>query len=331
MRKIIAILLCLFSVYCFSSCKESGTSSEETSKNKIIREADSDFVNETTVIDSTTVETTELVVEESSENYVKSGYKTGNYLKAEWEIEPITIYNDKSILVNVEEMVVDSSGEVAGVIIYVGNDSNESIELNIKHFYVNNLLWFMDSNDFLTIEAGDDGYGVLGFDMHELGLYNVKDIGSISIEIEGKNPYKSTVFNTGMIDIKTTAYDKMEEPNMTLGKVLGDNEQIKCVAHCYVDDNQYCLSIFAINRTEQEIIVEGQDLVINGKNYGNIIRLVVPAGKCQHISFDLMTHPNVKADYGSTGLSDVTFAMGYKYIPVGDCEWVSDRTTLEFK
>lgn len=330
MRKLIAIVLCTISVISLVGCKSTNIT-EETSKNKIIRESDTDVQEDVTIVEeSTSVETTEETIDESNDNYIPSGYKSGNYLLADWRIDPVTIANTRKILINVEELVIDANGDVAGAVVYVGNDSNEDITINIKEFYINNLLWFWNNDDFITVNSGEDGYAVLGFDMHELALYTINDIGVISIALECVNSNGAKMFETKLEDIRTTYDAELEEPSMISGEIVGDTDNILVSAKCYKIENQHCISLFVTNRTEEEMHFDLENVTINNIDYGKIINFSIPAGKSQHISFDLMTHYKINNDCSSTGISKISFIAGYKLGKSVAYDWKSDNITLDF-
>ncbi len=278
------------------------------SEKKIITEQDIDYEEDIAEIDTELDEVEEDVEEDGD------GYNFGVHKVAPWEIKPTLICNDKDIIVTAEELIeAGRNGDAYALVLWVGNDRKDDINLGIHELYVNNFIWRYDDEGYEVIKAGEQKEVYLYFHQDDLSEYMLSDIGLLSLSVSAYTDNNYKLFESDLVEMETSGFKTMSIPRLRGGYAVVDDDKalIQIVRYGKTNDERK-IGIFATNKTDKKIFIYGENITVNGKSITSYTEMDIPAGKSQFFYYDFEDDYDVYAAIGSYDFNSMVISVGYR-------------------
>jgi len=164
--------------------------------------------------------------------------------------------------------------------ILVENNTTKNISLMGDELIINNYM----INDLLACSVApgkkvNETIDIKDSDLEKAGIESIGQI-ELYLRLYDKDNYK-TIYEHDCVTIKTSAYDKMQVTKQDSGTVLYNKDGIRIVAKSTNDItvlNNY-VDLFIENNTDKNIVVQTNDLSVNGFMITSYFSRTVYAGK----------------------------------------------------
>lgn len=202
--------------------------------------------------------------EDSMEKEVSGKEKIENEGGGQETIEEQILFEENSIRITALEMVEDSIwGE--GVKLLIENDLDKNIGVGCNALIVND---YMISDLFSTsVAAGKKANETIYIFSNQLEAAGINNIGQIEIyfHIYDSDSW-DTLFDSGPVIIKTSAYESMDSVAKIEGQDLYVQDGIRIVGQ-YVDENSFwgtAVLLYIENFSDKKISISCDNMSVNG-------------------------------------------------------------------
>lgn len=178
-------------------------------------------------------------------------------------IDETVLYEQNQVKITAREMYYDSDWDELGVKVLIENGSDKDLNISCNDPIVNNYMVMDYFSCFVA--AGKKANDIIDLPAHELRACGIEAITDIVLNFEaGKANSYDVLFETGEIQIKTSAYGTVEQPDMA-GQALYDQDGIRITAK-YAEDSYYwdkAILVFIENNYGRDIRVRCENASIN--------------------------------------------------------------------
>ena len=195
--------------------------------------------------------------------------------------------------------------------VIVENNSDKDIGISADALIVND--YMINDLTSITVTAGNKPNDSITLFSSELNAAGIEHIGKIEMYLHTFNPETyETLKKSDCITIKTSDYDKMDTDNDINGTILFEKDGVKIVGQ-YVDEDSFwgsAVLLYVENNSDKNIIVQCDDVAVNGYMVSALLSTNVYAGKK---AFDNITL--LQSDLEANGIDNIeTIETSFKIL-----------------
>lgn len=203
-------------------------------------------------------------------------------------IDSMVLVDQEGLTITAQELVKDSIWGM-GIKILIENDSDENLGVQCKSLVVNN---YMISDLFSSsVSAGKKANDTIYLSSSGLEAAGITSISDVVVSFHIFDDDYETLFDTDEIEIKTSEYGIIEQPVMDDGKELLNQDGVRIVGK-YVEEDTFWgagVLLFIENNYEQDIVVQCDNMSINGFMVTPFFSCTVNNGRMALDSIDIMS------------------------------------------
>ncbi len=221
-------------------------------------------------------------------------------------IEPTVIWEASGVSVTAESLGVDDYNYPV-ISLSVTNDSDTDINLDCEWLAVNNYMMFVNCS--IDVAAGSSATGDIALyrDLYDAsGIETMAELEFV-LDLYDASTYDLLDYSDP-ITIKTSAYGKVNQPDITDGVEVFDQDNIYISALYFDgDDSSSYLYFYIENNTDQNLSFWSADFTVNGAEVSALLSEDVRAGaRC-------VTYVNIlDAEYNGIPLDSIE-AMTFSF------------------
>lgn len=302
MKKYLSIICAITVMATMASCS---AAINESSSQKEIVPANSDVKNESSDSgeESDTSQESSDIDEKQQES--KSSEKENDKLSIEeqvlWEVNDVTL-----TATEIEEDSIWGTG----IKILAENNSDKDVAFYCDAVIVND--YMISDLTSINVTAGNKSNETIHLSSSELEAAGIDKIGKIEIYMHMSDPETLDRIETSeCITIKTSLYDEIDTEADTNGTVLLDQDGVKIIGK-YVDENSFwgaAALLYIENNTDKNIIVQTDDVAVNGFMITSLCSQDVYAGKKAFATVDFLGSSLEENDITSVDTVEMTFKV----------------------
>lgn len=195
-------------------------------------------------------------------------------------IEQQVVYDADGIVITAVEYTHDDFWNSDGIKFLIENNTQQNITVGVKALIVNG---FMVTDLFAAdVASGTKKNETMNLLSNELDAAGITTVGEIEIyfHIYDSDTWKD-IADPDRVVIQTSNYSTMDTEADTSGSVLYDEGGIKIIGK-YVDENSFwgkSVILYIENNTEKNVIIQADNLSINGYSLTSLFSSTVYAGR----------------------------------------------------
>lgn len=195
-------------------------------------------------------------------------------------IEQQVVYDADGIVITAVEYTHDDFWNSDGIKFLIENNTQQNITVGVKALIVNG---FMVTDLFAAdVASGTKKNETMNLLSNELDAAGITTVGEIEIyfHIYDSDTWKD-IADPDRVVIQTSNYSTMDTEADTSGSVLYDEGGIKIIGK-YVDENSFwgkSVVLYIENNTEKNVIIQADNLSINGYSLTSLFSSTVYAGR----------------------------------------------------
>ena len=195
-------------------------------------------------------------------------------------IEQQVVYDADGIVITAVEYTHDDFWNSDGIKFLIENNTQQNITVGVKALIVNG---FMVTDLFAAdVASGTKKNETMNLLSNELDAAGITTVGEIEIyfHIYDSDTWKDIAAPDRVV-IQTSNYSTMDTEADTSGSVLYDEGGIKIIGK-YVDENSFwgkSVVLYIENNTEKNVIIQADNLSINGYSLTSLFSSTVYAGR----------------------------------------------------
>lgn len=195
-------------------------------------------------------------------------------------IEQQVVYDADGIVITAVEYTHDDFWNSDGIKFLIENNTQQNVTVGVNALIVNG---FMVTDLFAAdVASGTKKNETMNLLSNELDAAGITTVGEIEIyfHIYDSDTWKD-IANPDRVVIQTSNYSTMDTEADTSGSVLYDEGGIKIIGK-YVDENSFwgkSVVLYVENNTEKNVIIQADNLSINGYSLTSLFSSTVYAGR----------------------------------------------------
>jgi len=215
----------------------------------------------------------------------------------------------------------------AGIKVLVENGSKKNINVMIKTLVVNG---YNITNIFSSsVAAGKKSNETIYLGETDLQAANIETVADVVVRftVSDGDSYQ-TLFDTGDVEIKTSAYGTVTQPAVDDGKELYNGKSIRIVGK-YVDENSFWgagVLVYIQNDSGKDVLVQCDDMSVNGFMVTPFFSCQVNKG-CKALSTITILSSDLEAN-GIESVDDIE--LKFNIIDPESFQTISDTGTIKF-
>ena len=236
--------------------------------------------NTKTIVENKSGETSKEDKQDSDKTEVSEESTTAETKKGIPTIEQKVVYDDKGIVITAIEYTRDDFWKSDSIKFLIENNTEKSITVGTNAVIVNG---YMVSDLFVAeVAPGKKTNETLDLYTSQLNAAGITTVGEVEVyfHIYDSSSFE-TMINTDCITIQTSEYENMDVEADTSGNVLYDADGIKIIGK-YVDESSFwgkSIVLYIENNTEKNIVVQADDVSINGFTVTSLFSSTVYANR----------------------------------------------------
>lgn len=309
MKKYLSILCAVIVLASAGSC--SVTTTESSNSTKEIVPATSDVDSEASDKKDTSdkkenSDTEQKSTKEDKESQEeKTNKKENNKLSIEeqvlWEVNGVTL---------TAKSIEEDSIWGTGIKVLAENNSDKDVSFFCDAIIVND--YMISDLTSINVAAGNKANETIYLFSSELEAAGIDKIGKIELYMHMSDPETyDKIASSECITIKTSLYDEMDTEADTTGTVLLEQDGVKIIGK-YVDEDSIwgaAALLYIENNTDKNIIVQTDDVSINGFMITSICSQDVYAGKKAFTTVDFLSSSLEDNDITSIDTVELKFKV----------------------
>lgn len=306
MKKYLAILCAVMVMVSAASC--SVTTTESSSKKEIVP-ANSDVENATSLENesSDNEENSDTEQESSKADEEPKDDKSNEKEDAELSIEEQVLWEVNGVTLTAKAIEEDSIWGT-GIKVLAENNSDKDVSFYCDAIIVND--YMISDLTSIKVTAGNKANETIHLLSSELEAAGIDKIGKIEIYMHMSDPETYDIIESSeCITIKTSLYDEIDTEADTNGTVLLEQDGVKIIGK-YVDEDSFwgaAALLYIENNTDKNIIVQTDDVSVNGFMITSFCSQSVYAGKKAFTTVDFLSSSLEENDITSVDTVEMKF------------------------